>query len=765
MIAEKLISDIYQSLKLPLIGVITASIAFFSLFYDHVNNAALTIWFLSVLTITLFRYTTMVKFHKDRSLFTTEKWHQIFSLGVVLSAVSWGFVPILFFAESNYLYQMIIIIIMTGISAGALSSLSHLYKNIQLFLLISLIPLILELLIQETSFYNNIAILAILFLILLLYIAKKFNRNYTDAADSLAQYKIKKFELMQSEQKFETIFRYVPIGVFFYNTDLIIQEANQEFLDFIEAPRDYIIGLDMNTLKDKVILPTLRASIEGLSGFYEGEYTTNYTGKSIWISMNTNPLKASNEEVIGGVGIVSDITQRINQQKDIEHKANYDSLTDLPNRTNILNDINREITRFKRHEIIFGIIFLDLDHFKNINDSLGHSVGDKLLIEATARFKDSTREEDIIGRIGGDEFVVILPDLSKDEKEAMLKAEIVAEKIHKIFENPFKIDGHRLNISLSIGIALISKNEQLAEDVLKHADIAMYQSKKDGRNTTRFYQKYMELRAKRYLEIENELRNAIAKNEMEIYYQPIIEIATSRIIGAEALLRWKNKKLGQISPDEFIPIAEESGLIFNIGRWVLINAIQQFMQWQRKFNKITMLNKIAVNVSVKQFNNPEFLGQIEQIIKQTEIEPHNLEFELTESIIVKNAKEVKKKMKKLREFGINLSIDDFGTGYSSLSYLKKLPFTTLKIDKSFTQDIQYDADDKDLINTILAIAKNFNLEVIVEGVETYEQYKFVNEKNATYIQGFYCSKPLDKNSFEDMLQKNKGICTKLVSQK
>ncbi len=508
-----------------------------------------------------------------------------------------------------------------------------------------------------------------------------------------------------------------------YDKDLIIQDTNQEFLNLLGAPREYIVGLYMKSLENKKVIDTVQATIDGKSGVYEGAYRIEYSNKDIWIIINTNPLFNADYEVASAVAIVMDITKRVKQEKDIEHQANHDALTNIPNRVSLLQNINREISRYKRYDIICGIIFLDIDHFKNINDSLGHNIGDALLIQTANRLKNATREDDIVARIGGDEFVILLRDLSNDQQKAMIKAESVAQKIHQIFTNSYHIQGYQLNISLSIGIALINHKEETIEDLLKHADMAMYQAKNADRNTTRFYESYMEQKAKRYLQIENELRHAIAH-------------------------------------DEFIPIAEESGLILSLGTWVLHHATKQFQIWRDTFGETILLKKIAINVSVNQFNNPNFLKHVRTTLTQNQIDPSCLELELTESIIIKNIKHITKKMKVLRAMGVNISIDDFGTGYSSLLYIKKLPFTTLKIDKSFIQDIQDDANDKELINAILNIAKNFNLETIAEGVETIEQFQFVKERNATYLQGYYCERPLSKEDFETMLLTTHGICQK-----
>ena len=762
---HRLIDDTFNNLKLSLIGVLANMAVLFYIFFGHTSTTILLIWTGSILLISAFRFIVYVKYKSNREVLSTQRWSALFFIGVILSAANWGMIPFLFFIPGDYLHQMVIIVILAGISAGSINSLAQIRINVWFFLVLLITPLIIKLLMQGTSLHNSVALLVFLYLILLLVVAKKFNNNYVNAIKSQQKFELKNEELLESEQKFKAIFQSVPSGILFYDTNLIIQEVNNNFVDFIAAPKDFLIGLDLEKSRDRSLMPAFKAPLDGILGFYEGPYTTLYKQKSLWVSMSTSPLRNSENEIIGAVGIIADITQRMNIQLQMEHQANHDILTDIPNRANLKNEIAKNIIRYQRHQVVFAIIFLDIDHFKNINDSLGHDIGDKLLVQMANRLQNTIRKEDMVARIGGDEFVILLPDLSLDEYEAATSVKLVSRKIHECLNLPFEIDGYKLNISSSLGIALVNALSQNEDDLLKHADIAMYEAKKEGRNTTRFYQASMDKWVKRRLEVENELKHAIKNNELRLVYQPIIEFETSLIIGMEALVRWESKKLGSVYPDEFIAIAEESGIILSIGEWVLQEAVNQFISWQSKFAQTVNLKKIAVNVSVYQFNAPEFLLQVENIISQSGIKKEHLELELTESIIVKDIEKVRNKMQQLRDLGVNLSIDDFGTGYSSLSYLKKLPFTTLKIDKSFTQDIGNDVDDKELISTIITIAENFNLEVVIEGVETYEQYAFVNERKATFMQGYFCSKPMEKESFEAMLESSNGICSIMTEAK
>ncbi|MBU1658741.1 EAL domain-containing protein [bacterium] len=748
---SELVKIAYDYLALSSSVVVVNATVLSLVLYDEVNTTQLLVWYLLMISVSLLRFISSKVYTANENFLSPKRWEQLFLLGVIISGTLWGTASFMLFVEGNIAYQSMLIIVIAGLSAGGISSLSSILRAIQLFLFTTLLPLIFTLLMQDTQLHNYIAFLSSLFLITLLFIAKRFNENYLNIITSRQMYENEKEKLLLTQERFETIFHGAPSGIFFYDSNLIIREVNQEFMNILEVPKDYIVGLDLKNIPDQRVLPSLRAPFDDIQGFYEGQYRTQYISKDLWIMMNTSPLKDSKQQIIGAIGILSDITQRMQIQLDIEHQAKYDLLTDIPNRSTLMQRIQQEIIRYKRHKIIFGVLFLDLDHFKNINDSLGHDIGDKLLVETALRFKGVIRDEDTVARIGGDEFVILLPDLSQAQQHAASKAEATAQKIHAVLEASFDIKGHHLRVSTSIGIALINNNES-SDDLIKHADIAMYQAKKDGRGVSRFYQEDMDKWIRRRLTIENGLRLAIQKSELEIHYQPIVEFSTNNLVGAEALLRWNTPDFESVFPDEFIPVAEESGLILSIGEWVLNNAVEQFAAWKKQFPQKNTLKKIAVNVSVHQFNNSNFLMQVNQAIQKNEIEPHSLELELTESIIVSDVNIVRAKMQELRDLGVGISIDDFGTGYSSLSYLKKLPFTTLKIDKSFVQDIQYDADDKELISTILTIADNFDLEVLAEGIENYEQYTFLNDKGCQYFQGYYYAKPMSAENFTKLLE-------------
>lgn len=756
----KLLTIAYEHLKLSSLAIAVNAVILGFIVYPYVATLHLTLWVILMISISLYRFKSAKNFEQNPNQKSMKKWESDFFIALFISSFLWALVPFLFFVEDNYLIQAAILLLFAGLSAGAISALASIAKAFNMFLLMLLVPLIIVLFMQQTQIHLGMGLLVCVLLALVLVAGKRFHGNYTNILEMKLMYEKEKEKFNVSKERFEIIFKSTPVGIFFYGPDLVIKEVNQEFINFLEAPEDFLIGLDLNTLPDQRIVPALRAPMDDINGVYDGEYHSKYKQKDLYVSMKTSPLKDSARNIIGAIGIISDVTEKMRIQNKIEHQAKFDTLTDIPNRMTLKEQIEREIVRYQRHKTLFAILFLDLDHFKNINDSLGHAIGDALLVEVAKKLQQSIRKEDTVARIGGDEFVILMPDLPSDEKIAANVVEHLALKLFTILAEPLFVDKHELIISSSIGIALVSQNDT-ADDLLKHADIAMYQAKNDGRGTTRFYEREMDVWVKRRLELENGLRNALLNNELELYYQPIVALESSQIIGAEALLRWNSKEFGSISPVEFIPVAEESGLIIQIGEFVLYKALHEFVAWQKEMGLEQVLKKIAINISVRQFKMPNFVTQLKNAIKVSGINPHNVEIEIVESIIIDDVNDAKQKMQQIQELGIGLSIDDFGTGYSSLLYLKQLPFTTLKIDRSFVKDIDSDEEDKELVETVLNIAKKFNLEVVAEGVENQAQHHFLQAKACDYFQGFYCSPAVPSDAFLEMLKSKNSICEML----
>lgn len=435
--------------------------------------------------------------------------------------------------------------------------------------------------------------------------------------------------------------------------------------------------------------------------------------------------------------------ERKNVEQHLSDLAHYDKLTGLANRDLFHERLRLALARAQRSQRLVGLMFLDLDRFKEINDSLGHLAGDQLLIEVSKRLKRCTRETDTIARLGGDEFTVIVENIQSDEEAAA-----IAEKILLAMQVPFILEGQEVFVTTSIGLTVFPTDAKDDLGLLKNADTAMYRAKEAGRNKYQYYSIEMNESSHMRLKLESELRKALTRNEFSLMYQPKIDMLTGSIVGAEALLRWENKEFGFVPPNEFIPIAEDTGLIIPIGEWVLRNACQQIRTWLHQGLPEV---RIAVNLSPRQFRQGNLAATIGDILDQENLTPHALPLEITESLLMADVEESKRALNDLKAMGLEIYLDDFGTGYSSLSYLKKFPIDGLKIDRSFVMDIPHDQEDMVLAEAIVAMSHALRLNVVAEGIETPEQMAFLKELGCEEAQGYLFSKPLNADEFRQLL--------------
>jgi len=459
-----------------------------------------------------------------------------------------------------------------------------------------------------------------------------------------------------------------------------------------------------------------------------------------WIHDQAFPVKNNDGLVYRVVHVAEDVTQRKVFEEDIKHLAYYDALTHLPNRRLLQDRLQLAMATSARRHTNGALLFIDLDHFKTLNDTRGHDIGDLLLIEIANRLQNSLRATDTIARLGGDEFVIMLENLSADFQQAAAAAQDVGEQVLALIASPINLKGISYRGSSSIGIGLFCGEQVEMSNLLKHADMAMYQAKAAGRNTLRFFDHDMQNKLEMQVALTNELHQALLQRQFRLYYQP--QVVNGRIVGVEALLRWQHPERGLILPGEFIYLAEESGLIVPIGIWVLQTACNQLTAWHA--NPLTRDLCLALNVSARQFGQQDFVEQVLSVLKDSDINlrSHQLKLELTESMVLQDVDASISKMKALRNMGIKFSLDDFGTGQSSLSYLKRLPLDQIKIDQSFVRDIATDANDAIIVRTIIGMAKSLDLDVIAEGVETQQQREFLEQNDCYNHQGYLYGKPM-----------------------
>ena len=458
------------------------------------------------------------------------------------------------------------------------------------------------------------------------------------------------------------------------------------------------------------------------------------TGELYYEEKTISPLRDGHGEITHFISTGKDITERMQVQERLQYLAHHDALTGLPNRVLFLDRLNQALLRGHWHKRVVGVMFLDLDRFKNINDTLGHDVGDALLKGLAGRLQERVRDGDTVARLGGDEFAMLLDDVAHAEDVAA-----VANKLLDAFTLPFAVAPHELFITASIGISLYPNDGTTAAALLKNADAAMYRAKDVGKNNYQFYSADMSAAAFERLTLETSLRRALERHEFVLHYQPQIELATGRLLGVEALVRWQHPEFGLLAPTHFIGVAEETGAIVQIGRWALHKAMTEAKRW-RELGAGPM--RIAVNVSGRQFNDPEFVQTVAALLAETGLPADALVLEITESVIMKNADMTIERVRELHNMGVRFAIDDFGTGYSSLSYLRRFPIQTIKIDKSFIRDLTEDSGDAEIVKTIIAMARGLKVDVIAEGVETREQLLFLRAHNCYAAQGYLLSRPV-----------------------
>ncbi len=476
---------------------------------------------------------------------------------------------------------------------------------------------------------------------------------------------------------------------------------------------------------------------------WEGEFINKKKDGSLFHEKASIVPVYVGEKLVNYLAIKLDITKYVKQQEEMDFMAYHDALTKLPNRSYFEERLGQVMALSKRNHSTAAILFIDLDRFKVINDTLGHHIGDEMLKVVANRIKSVLRQGDTLARLGGDEFVVILEQLKEKSEPAH-----VSKKIIEIIRKPILVDAYTLTTTASIGIALFPDDGDEMNTIIKHADSAMYEAKKLGKDRFHYYQKELSINSIKRLNIEQYLRNAIKNDEFSLYYQPQYDLKSSKIIGLEALIRWKNATLGQVGPDQFIPVAEETGLIIEIGEFVFEEACRTFVELQRSG---LILETIAINVSSVQIRQNNFLERITEIIENTGIEADHIEIEITERYLMEYTESSLTILEDLRKLGLKISIDDFGTGYSSMSYLKKLPIDTIKVDKSFIDEIASDKNDYEITKAIIALSSSLEYSVVAEGIETIEQEETLRDLNCDMGQGYYFCRPLSKENLLDFI--------------
>ncbi|USG64686.1 EAL domain-containing protein [Brevibacillus ruminantium] len=570
--------------------------------------------------------------------------------------------------------------------------------------------------------------------------------QYVSIRNDITDRKKMEEEVKQSEEKYRLITE--------NTTDLIgVIDREGNFL-YLSPSHEVVLGYDIAENAEHNLLSWIAEDDrEIMSEAVEHAFATRKSRqieyrlctkakKPIWVETTLNPVLTAAGAVRKLVLVSRDITERKKSEQTIHHLAYHDTLTDLPNRRLFVQYLSKELNKAKRVGAQLAVLFLDLDRLKDINDTWGHDVGDLILLEAAKRLKSCIRKHDMVARLGGDEYTIVLTNISGQEE-----VESIVSRLQGLLQKPLLVAGQSFTLSMSIGISLFPKDGDQLDDLLKRADTALYVVKSRGRNSYEFFDPTMEAKTLERILMENELRKAIAQGHFEIYYQPKKDLSTGKLTGMEALVRWIHPELGIIPPNRFIPIAEETGMIIELGEWILRHACQQNKRWQDEgFPPL----KVSVNLSARQLHQKNLVEVIQTVLKETGLDAQWLELEITESVLVK-LEEAIEILQAIRDSGVQISIDDFGTGYNSFSYIKHLPIDTIKIDASFIQDIHQNQESQAIVKAIVTIAESLNLNVIAEGVELLDQVAALSENGCDQGQGYLFSKPLPTGDFEQYL--------------
>ncbi|HEX7155282.1 MAG TPA: EAL domain-containing protein [Thermoanaerobaculia bacterium] len=541
-------------------------------------------------------------------------------------------------------------------------------------------------------------------------------------------------------------------GIIVYDRELRYVVWNRFMEDLTDMRGDEVIGhkaLELFPhLREQRVDQLLQRALAGETvQSPDIHYYVPKSDRQGWISAVYRPHYDIHKQIAGVIALVRDITERKIAEQQIEYQAYHDALTGLANRRLFQEHLTLALALAQRRERLVAVLFLDLDHFKLVNDSLGHSVGDALLREVSRRLKGAVREGDTVARVGGDEFTIVLQELHQREDAA-----VVAQKVLRAIAEPIDASGHRLYVTTSIGITLFPDDGDDAESLLKNADNAMYRAKAEGRNTYQMSTQELNRSTQERMTLENDLHEAVERCEFAVHYQPVIDLRTQRIIGMEALLRWQHPRRGLIGPAEFIAIAEERGSIVVIGEWVLRQACREARRLATEYGPM----RVAVNISARQFRDQTLVASIAAALDESQLDPHLLELEITESVAMENGELTIATLAALRSTGISIAIDDFGTGHSSLSYLKRFPIDALKIDRGFVSDLPDRFEDAAIVRSVVQLAQGLNLRVVAEGVETSEQLEFLRQHECNEVQGYYFSYPLPAQEFEELLRGSIG---------
>ena len=747
-IRKRLVYQLYHQTRISLTTLVVLTVMLFVFLKGNVPDTPLYTWFALTITVNLFRLADTYRFlHKKRDS-DILRWRNRFAYKAWANAFLWGSSSILFlpYLSDTHLSVMIFIFIM-GIAGGAVSAITFDLRIASLYLLLILMPLAFYFLIYFDIMGTFFTFLIVLYYVMLLNVCRISADAIINSYRKEEQYRRSKEELSVRQEELNNLFTQAPIGIFYFDRTLKIINSNKAFAELFQLKTDELVGMSLYNVPDKRIIPHLESVFaEGKPQYYNGPYHS-IKGLDYWVEAKSSPIRNDHGEIIGGMTILENKTREKEALDELHFLANHDPLTALPNRRS-LKQFMQHLVKDERHANRYSLLFyLDLNRFKQINDSLGHSIGDALLQQVAKRLGSLVGIHDLLCRLGGDEFIIVLPFVAAKEEESRRKAESFAETIRHCFREPFDISELHLKVNSSIGVVMIEPGSENVEEIIRHADISMYQAKHKRSGSISFYNPRLDEQRREHFSLQHDLSFAVAREELELYFQPIVKIRDDRLRAAEALLRWNHPVHGQLPPDRFLPLAEESGILDEIGWWVIDSVCSHITQWKRK--GIYRLDYISINIDAAQLLTYAFEEKFAALLARHGVSATEIKIELTETSLIDNFEQTKETIDRLQAQGIRCVIDDFGTGYSSLSYLPRLNFTVLKIDRAFISDLLGNPKVLFLVKSIIDIGKWLGYRIVVEGIETAEQKKKIAAiSDEVSYQGFLFSPPVGAKTFE-----------------
>lgn len=722
---------------------------------NEVNEIVINIWIIISILIIMIRGVVTYNQKKFTDSKNSIRDLNYYRLGILASGFMWGIATIIIYPQGNLENIFYFIFILMGVTSGSLIVHSIDLKSALIYPITILIPLIYSLIGDDLDKIFPMLVGTSLYLIFVLINTKNISQDRENYLAFNYELILREKEKAASEERYKLLLNHSPIGIVHYDMNLEANYYNEQFINIMGIDQEKFITINLSDIKDQNPIKAAKASLKGKMTKYNGIYEMTFKKKLLWINFLSSPVKDKENNIIGGVSIIQDITEQKDAENKIKKLAFYDPLTQLPNRRMLIDKLNTSLELTKQASYNGAIMFLDLDNFKTLNDTLGHDFGDVLLKKVAQRLKFCVKNSDTVARIGGDEFVVLLNGFENSIEQMQENAQTIAKRLLETINEPFELIGNKkYTTSVSIGVVVFGENLNTNGDILKHADIAMYQAKQSGRNNIKFFDKSMQIDITNKVSAEIELKEAIKNKEFVLYFQPQVNEKT-KIFGVEALVRWKHPKKGLVYPIDFIKFAEETGLIIEIGKQVLDMAFQQIVKW-KNISKMKDIS-ISVNISAIQFKEKNFIKYLLSLVDIYQIDTSLFKIEITEGTLLDCSNQMIQNMLDIREKGINFSLDDFGTGYSSLSYLKKLPISELKIDRTFVEDIIEDSNDIAIVETILAFSKNFGYKVIAEGVETFKQKELLSHLGCHMYQGYLFAKAIPSDELEKIVEENEGF--------